>query len=336
MNPSSGDLPDPAPPADPSAPRVPAPASSANAVAAVDADEPPPSGERVGGVVVALRRFLASKQPDEGRRFVRAVVIRKLYGSKPKKEAIDGALVDDLTHAALERALTAKSPPWTERGIPGWVARVTKCAVADYFRGLEDDEENLDREADVTNWSNRHEPPTDSGAREHLIAKFLESKIGHDPYKLETFRLMMEARVVGRSLEELARAHHTTPHALKMRFQRLTRELVPHVSLMDREKPRRAILLALLFFGAFALVALLVAVLWGALRPAAPPAVPALEPPAPSASAPPAPGPAPRFDDALPTKPGPAPTRDVSPAPQDLKPPLPRPRNGARPTGPAK
>jgi len=119
VNPSSGDLPDLAPPADPSAPRVPAPASSANAVAAVDADEPPPSGERVGGVVVALRRFLASEQPDEGRRFVRAIVVRKLYGPRPKKDAVDGVLVDDLTHAALERALTAKSPPWTERGIQG-------------------------------------------------------------------------------------------------------------------------------------------------------------------------------------------------------------------------
>jgi len=336
VNPSSGDLPDLAPPADPSAPRVPAPASSANAVAAVDADEPPPSGERVGGVVVALRRFLASEQLDEGRRFVRAIVVRRLYGPRPKKDAVDDTLVDDLTHAALERALTAKSPPWTERGMPGWVSRVTRCAVADRFRGLEDDVENLDRKADVVNWADRRQPATDWGAREHLIAKFLESKIGDDPYKVETFRLMMEARVVGRSLEELAREHRTTPHALKMRFQRLTRELVPHVSLMDREKPRRAILLALLFFGALALVALLIAFLWGALRPAPPPAVPALEPLAPSASAPPAPGPAPRFDDALPTKPGPAPTRDVSPAPQDLKPPLPRPRKGATPTGPAK
>jgi hypothetical protein len=161
------------------------------------------------------------------------------------------------------------------------------------------------------NWWDRHEPATDWGAREHLIVKFLEARIGDDPRKVETFRLLMEARVVGRSLEELAREQRTTPTALKKRLQRLIDELIPHVSIMDREKPRRMFLLALFFFGAMALLAVVVALLWNVLRPPPPPALPVVEPPAPSASAPPAPEPPPEFDNALPTQPGPAPSGDA-------------------------
>jgi DNA-directed RNA polymerase specialized sigma24 family protein len=262
-------------------------------------------------VIVALRRFLASKQKDEGRQFVWGVVVLRLYGPRPKK--INEELVEDITHLAIVRALEARTPPWTEGGIRGWVRRLTKCAVADYFRDQEDDEENLEPGVEVADLaSDRHGPHTDWGAREHLVAKYLESQIGDDAYKKESFRLMMENGVAGRSLDELAAEHGTTPTALSNRFLRLRKELAPRVSIMDREKPRRTILLALFFLGAAALVGLAID-LWSRLF-TPPPPLPIL--PVPSASA--APAPAPTFDNALPTAP------DDDAGPTELKPKPPR------------
>jgi len=267
--------------------------------------------EAEGEVMAALRRFLSSRAKDEGRQFIWGAVVWKLYGPKPKK--INVELVEDITHLAVVRALEANIPPWTVGGIRGWIRRVTKCTVADYFRDREDDEENLEPDVEVADLGgDRHGAHTDWGAREHLIAKYLEGEIGEDAYKKESFRLMMENAVAGRSLDELADEHHTTSTALSNRFLRLRKELAPRVSIMDREKPRRTILLALFFFGAAALVGLAIVLLSLFFAPPPPPTIL----PVPSASAAPAPGPT--FDNALPT----APADDAGPT--DLKPKPPR------------
>jgi DNA-directed RNA polymerase specialized sigma24 family protein len=286
------------------------PPSSSGAVAAIEDEAPPSMDAGESGVIVALRRFLASRQKDEGRQFVWGVVVLKLYGPRPKK--INVELVEDITHLAIVRALEAKTPPWTVGGIRGWVRRVTKCVIADYFSEREDDEEYLEPGVEVADLAgDRHGPHTDWGAREHLVAKYIESQIGEDAYKVESFRMMMENGVAGRSLDELAAEHRTTPTALSNRFLRLRAQLAPRVSIMDREKPRRAILLALFFLGAAALVALAI-VLWSHLFPLPPSTIL----PVPSASA--APAPAPSFDNALPTAP------DDDAGPTDLKPKPPR------------
>jgi DNA-directed RNA polymerase specialized sigma24 family protein len=265
-------------------------------------------------VIAALHRFLASREPDKGRSFVRGVILHKLYG--PKRKGIDTVLVDDLVQAAIARAMGAQTPPLWERGIPGWVARVTKCAIVHYFRSTEADAENLDRGADAYDWSDRHAPATDWGAREHLICKYLEPLVGDDPNRRRTFQAMMETRVQGRSLDEVAAEQGTSPEALKKRIQRLADELGPKVSIMDREKPRRAILAVLFFLGLAALV-LLVAALLGAFRPAPPPALPLAPQLAPSASAPSVPAPPPPLDNAFPTQPAPA---DAGDEPERVKP----------------
>jgi hypothetical protein len=279
-----------------SLPLPPAPSSSPSAVAAAVDEATPSFDPGLSRVVAALLRFVGSKDRDKGRAFIRGVVMHKLYGpKKPKK--MDADLVDELTHLAALRALEARTPPWTEWGIPGWVARVTKRAIADYFSSREDDDEYLDREADAVEWSDRHAPATDWGAREHLIAKYIEGLIGDDAGKKHTFRLMMEKEVVGRSVEELAAENGTTPSGLSNRFHKLRKELYPHVSIMDEEKPRRTFILALLFFfGLGALVAIAIA-LWHLLAP--PQLLPEPLPPLPSATA----APAPSLDIAQPPEP---------------------------------
>ena len=266
-------------------------------------------------MILALRRFLASREKKEGRQFVWGVVVLKLYGFKPKK--IDVELVEDITHLAIVPALEAKTPPVTVWGIRGWVRRVTKCAVADYFRDREDDDENLEPDVEAADLAgDRLGPRTDWGAREHLIAKYLEGEIGEDAYKKESFRLMMENAVAGRSLDELSAEHDTTPTALSNRFLRLRAQLAPRVSIMDREKPRRTVLLALFFFGVAALVGLAI-VLWRLFY--TPPLPPTILP-VPSASAAPAPAPEPTFDNALPTEPPAPPDPDAGGKPPRLKP----------------
>ncbi len=307
MTPSSGKLPVPA-----------APASSSGAVAAVDAEAeaPPSSGVGETGVVVALRRYLGSRAYGEGRDFVRAVVIRKLYGRKPK--GIDEELVDELTQAALLEAMEAKEPPWFVRAIPNWVARVTRRTIAKVFRGALGDKKNLDRDADAQEWSDRHEPATDWGAREHLIVKYLEEHvIQGDPYKRDTFRVMMESRVGGKTLDEMAAERGTTANALSTRIHRLEKKLVPAVSVMDREKPRMTVIVLLFLSGLVAAVSLLFWLL-GIFSPAPPRAVPQPSPVVSAPSAPPAPAPPPEFDNAQPT--GPAPATPPSDGKPKLKP----------------
>ena len=244
-------------------------------------------------MAAALRRFLASSAPKEGPAFVRGVVIRKLYG--PKAVTIDPELVDELTQLAVTRALGARKLPWTRLTIPGWTARVTRRAIATYFRTRKEDEEYLDRNPELEaaeQPGERHAPHTDWGAREHLICKYLEGLIGHDARKKDTFRLMMEHEVGGFSVAELAAKNGTTANALSLRFTKLRKELAPHVSIMDEEKPRRAILsvLLLLLLGGIVLLVILLSN-WLA-PPPVPPAEPALLPTA-TVAPPPLPGPLP-------------------------------------------
>jgi len=294
---------------DPSLPANDAAPSSGRAVSAVDDEGPPPSGVTESRVITALRRFLASREKDEGNDFIRGVIIRKLG------KDIEPALLDDLVQLAHVDALEAKSPPWTVHGVRGWVFRVTRRAIAHYFRARKDDEENLDPDADPVDWSDRHGPQTDWGARELLITNWLATQIGDDPVRVKTFRLMVEHEVHGRTLGELAAENRTTEGALSSRFYKLRQELIPRLALMDQEKPRRAILLLLFLFAVGVLAALLYLLLRGP-TPVAPAATPALRP-APTATASVV---EPTFDNALPTRPSASPVDDTG-----RKPPRPNP-----------
>jgi DNA-directed RNA polymerase specialized sigma24 family protein len=306
----------PSPPSDPTAPQVPsgpslpandAAPSSARAVAAFVGEAPPPSGVTLNPVKTALFEFLASRERKKGRDYIKSVVIRKLG---PK---IDPDLVDDLVQCACTEALRAESPPWTIGGIPAWVARVTRRQIAHYFQARKDDEENIDPDAEASDWLGRHAPGTDWGAREHLIAQWLEQAIGPDPRRRETFKLILEHEIADKTLAELAVEYGTTERALANRFHKLRKELAPKVALMDEEKPRRFVLLALFGLG---FAALLVVLYWLllALFPPAPPPPTMLPDPIPTVSA----APAPTFDQAFPTTPAPNDAGDLKP--QQLKP----------------
>jgi hypothetical protein len=97
--------------------------SSGRAVSAVAEEAPPPSGVTESRVIAALRRFLASREKDEGDDFIKGVIIRKLG------KDIEPALLDDLVHLAQVAALEAQSPPWTVFGVRGWMFRVTHRAL---------------------------------------------------------------------------------------------------------------------------------------------------------------------------------------------------------------
>ena len=209
-------------------------------------------------------------------------------------------LLEDLVQQTNSDALEAGSPPVFEWGIPGWVARVTRRAIAHYFQAKKDDDENLDHDAIATDQFDRHAPQPDWAAREHLINKWMHKQIGDNPVKMATLGLMMEAHVVGRSLRELAVENHTTESALSNRFHKLRTELAPKVARMDEEKPRMLILLGLWLFGLGALITAIV-LAWHHFFAAPPP--PQLHIlPDPSASA----APAPSFDQAFPTQPVPS------------------------------
>lgn len=237
---------------------------------AVESEAPPPSREAESRVVAELRRFLGSRKADEGRSFVRGVIIVRL-GSD-----IEPELLDELLHLAITRCLEAKSPPWLASTVRPWVARCTRRAIAEYFRSREDDEENLEPGADPEAVFDRHLPSPDWGARAHLINKWLHQQLKGDPFKEETFRLMMAHEVEGWSLAELAEKHGTTTSALSNRFFKLRQQLIPRVRTMDDEK-KRMFVFFLLFLGAF--VALVVAYL---LFFAPPPPRPPHLPPAPT------------------------------------------------------
>jgi hypothetical protein len=306
-----------APPSDPSVddlssdtslPANDAAPSSGRAVSAVAEEAPPSSGVSLGRMHAALLQFLASREEKKGRDWIRRVIVNKLG---PDLEA---ALLDDLLQLAEARALEAKSPPVFEWGIPGWVARVTRCAIADYFRNKKDDDENLEPDAVAADQLERHAPETDWGAREHLICKWLRKEIGDDPIKVKTFAMMMEVNVVGRPVAEVAAENHMTASALSNRMHKLRKELAPRMALMDQEKPRRAILLLLFLFGAGVLAAILYLLLRGP-TPVAPTATPALRP-APTTTASVV---VPTFDNALPTQPSASPD-DNGGKPQRPKP----------------
>jgi DNA-directed RNA polymerase specialized sigma24 family protein len=268
-------------------------------VAVAKDSAPPPSGVTVSRVRVALVQFLASRETKKGTDFVKRVVFRKLG------EDIEPALLTDLVQATCARALDAESPPTFVWGIPSWVARVTRRTIADYFRGGEDDAENLDRGAAVDDDEgasvfDRHAPGTDWGARRMLIDKWLGTQLGDDPVRHDTYDAMVESAVVGHSLEDLAAARGITVSALTNRIHKLRKELAPKAALKDRETPRMLILFGLfgaVFLGVVAAVVLLLSLLFP------PPPPPLVLPLAPSATA--APAPSPSFDNALPTAPAP-------------------------------
>jgi DNA-directed RNA polymerase specialized sigma24 family protein len=294
----------PAPPSDPTAPDAPpdtslpandAPPSSGRAVAAFVDEPAPPSGVSLNPVKAALQDFLTSKERKKGRDYVKSVIITKLG------KGIDPSLLDDLAQCALTEAVAAKSPPWTVAGIPGWVARVTRRQMAQYFEARKDDKENVDPKAHAHDPTDRHAPQTDWGAREHLICKWLEKAIGPDPRRRETFKLILEHEVAGKPLAELAAAYHTTESALSNRFHKLRKELAPKVALMDEEKPRRFVLLALFGLGFAALLFVLYLLLQPLLFDARPPPPAIVPAPVPTLSA----APVPVFEQALPPTPGP-------------------------------
>jgi hypothetical protein len=98
-------------------------------------------------------------------------------------------------------------------------------------------------DADVFNWSDRHAPATDYGAREHLLCKLLERWLDN-PVKRQTFRMMFQANLEGYSLEELARMYLKTPDAILARIQKLRNALGPKVALMDRPNAVTVVLAA--------------------------------------------------------------------------------------------
>jgi hypothetical protein len=220
-----------------------------------------------------LQRFLASRKQNEGRAFLRSVVVKRLGPD------IEPALLDELVQLAATRCMEAKSPPVLVLRIKSWAAIVTRRAIVEYFRGGEDDQRNLNRDVNVADLSER-QPGTDWGARGHLLDKWLEAQLGPDDTRRHTFNLMCEHNLHGRSLEELAAREGTTANALSARFYKLRNELAPKLAAMDDEKKRPMLLFAL-FLGGFALLAVIVVLLWhllvppsGAPLPPAPPAVP--------------------------------------------------------------
>ena len=310
----------------PSSGGVPAPPSSGSALPGyVGVSDVPPPQEK-DRIVAAVRRFLGSRHRDEGPRFIRGVVIKRLR--KQGRGGITKELVDEITAMAALQATELRWPPWTMAGIPGWVTRLTHRAVAAYFRERKSDREYLERDVNVDDVAgNRHGPATDWRAREYLILKFMESLIGDDPRDQQTFELMWAKEIDGFSVDELAAKHGMTPNALSLRFHKLRDELSPKVAIMDREKPRRAFFIFLILGG----IAAVLFAIWYLLQPA--PARPdPTPPPAPSATA--GPAPVPTFNQALPPPPAPPePAAPPTPA-QPQPPPQPAPpRPAPRPPG---
>jgi DNA-directed RNA polymerase specialized sigma24 family protein len=286
-----------------------APQSSRRFVAA-GADAAPPFAAAPRSLVrAAVERYLASRDEDEGLSFIRGVVVRKLYGPKPKN--VDEDLVHDIAQLAVVEALSSRHPPLLVSGVRAWTKRLTRCTIADYFRDRADDDESLAPDADPVDWSDRHAPATDWDARAHLITKYMWQAIGGDERKATTLRMMSEHENDGFSLADLARKYGTTERALANRFHKLRQEVIPKVSIMDREKPRRAILLLLLLFGMAALAALL----WWLLVGAGPSSTPAVPTVAPSAVAPP--GPTSRVGRLPVSHPAPADRPELDAAPSD-------------------
>jgi hypothetical protein len=255
---------------------TPAPESSRRAVAAVEAEAPPSSGQPVSGMRAELHRFLASRKDDEGRAFLRSVVIKRLGAD------IEPALLDELVQLAATRCMEAKKPPLLVLRIRSWAAILTRRAIADYFEKGERDDKNLDPDVDVADVSKR-QTGTDWGARNHLIRQWLAAQLGPDDFRRQTFNLMCEKEDHGWSLEELAAREGTTPSALSNRFHKLRRELAPKLSTMDDEKKRRTVLLSL-FLGGFAVLAVLAVLLWHLLVPPSAPPLPPAPPAVPSAT----------------------------------------------------
>jgi DNA-directed RNA polymerase specialized sigma24 family protein len=181
-----------------------------------------------------LARFLGSSQDGEGLAYVRGIVVRRLYGKLPDPRDVDQRHVDELASDVAERAFQATSSPPDFDGIRRWLPQLVRSAHADRVRREERDRARIDRAADVFNWADRHAPATDWGAREHLLCKWLGFRLDN-PVKRESFRMMFEANVEGRTLEELARKYHKTPNAIEARIRKLRRELGPKVAVMDRQ-----------------------------------------------------------------------------------------------------
>jgi DNA-directed RNA polymerase specialized sigma24 family protein len=296
-DPSGGDA-DAAPP-DEEAPRSPErPPSSVFDPVRKD-PHAPPDAERVPPEImrVAVDSFVGTRG---GQAFIVGCV-REYLGDE-----IAPDLLDDLQQSANMTSLTAKALPWFRWGIKGWVRRVTRRAIVNYFRRGEVHDANLDHDKRAELQADRDSDEPDYAARERMITAWLGKQAEGDPREAETVRLMAEHEIEGLSLGELAKREKTTPNALSLRFSKLRKKYIPRLARMDDEPKRRAVILLLLFLGALGVVAVVLWLLWphDAARTPPPPVVPLR--PVPTASAPPEPS----FDQALPPRRGPPPVDD--------------------------
>ncbi len=289
---------------------------------AVDQLVPPTQESSPGLVHDRLMAFLASSQKKEGRDYIRRFILRRLYPvAVPHDDKLDTALVDELTHLAVVRALEARQLPWTTWGIKPWLKRLIRRTIWAYFKKSDREEKYIARDvdpADVLTHQHQAFPPTDTEARNHLLAKYWGRKFKDDPKKAETLRLIYRNEHDGYSIPELAAETGVTDRALANRMFRLKQEMIPQYRVMDDEKKRRGILIAFWGFCVAAIGVLVVVLLWQWLRPTPAPAPPPAKD-VPTMTAPTAEP----FNQALPAPPSAVP---VASAPADAGRPRPRPR----------
>jgi DNA-directed RNA polymerase specialized sigma24 family protein len=237
----------------------------------------------------AVSALVGSKQ---GQELIKSFIHERLGpGIQPE-------LFEDLVQGASVEAITSKWLPLLAGGMQAWLRRLTRRTIAQHFKGEQVHRKYLDREKDAEQERDRDDHGTDVAARELRILSWLRTVIT-DARDQQTLALMFEHEEAGVPLADLAAREKTTPSGLSNRFYKLRLKYAPHLSIMDDEPKRRAVLLALLLFGLGAVVVFVVWLLRG------PPAPPPPAPPAPSATVAPSAGPAPTFDQALPPPPTP-------------------------------
>lgn len=252
--------------------------------APADAEHVPPEVMRL-----AVDSFIGTRS---GQAFI-VGAIREYLGDE-----IQPALLDDLQQCSNMTALTARALPWFHFAIEGWVRRVTRRAVVNYFRRGQVHDKYLDHDKLAELQADKDSGEADEGARERMITAWLEKQAAGNPAEQATLRLMAEHEIEGLSLGELAKRENTTPNALSLRFSKLRKKYLPRLALMDDEPKRRTFFLLLLILGPFVVLAGVLWLLWSreVLQVPAPPAVPLR--PVPTATA----LPEPSFDQALPPR----------------------------------
>jgi RNA polymerase sigma factor (sigma-70 family) len=231
----------------------------------------------------AVSALVGSKQ---GQELIKSFVHERLGPN------IQHELFEDLVQGAALEAITSRWLPLLEGGMKAWLRRLTRRTISHHFKGEQVHRKYLDKEKDAEQERDRDDHGTDVAARELRILGWLRGVIT-DARDQKTLALMFEHEEAGLPLAELAKREKTTPNALSVRFHKLRVKYAPHLSIMDDEPKRRAVLLLLALFifgGAIGLA------VWMLLPPPAP------EPPAPPhvrTLAPETP-PAPTFDQALP------------------------------------